>query len=317
LLQVESMDSYIIDCRHRKKFVTPYLHHLSRKSLFFPYTLSYHAGGSTSDCEFSTLNSVEPLHNFPSIKLRNYDYANSLVSRLTRNGYQALAFHGNRGTYFNRTFAFKKIGFQTFYDMFAMGIKEKGWGIPDDTVFTFALSRLETQKPPFFYYVITMSSHEPFTLIKSFFQDKRFDNIKDGAKRNYFNSMAYVDKEVKRLVTTVQKNHPNTYIFIYGDHTPTLPKCGYTKSLIRHNDRILEFVPLFILTPGKNVHYEKKYAASFLDIAPTALFASGVTDSIRSHGQNLLNLPLQEKELPLRGQLYSRKHLYSLIAKKR
>lgn len=317
MLQVESLDAHIINCRHRKRLVTPFLNGLSKESIFFPYTLSYHAGGSTSDCEFSTLSSVEPLHNYPSIKLRNYDYANSLVKRFKRNGYEPLAFHGNRGTYFNRSFAYKKIGFQTFYDMFAMGIKEKGWGIPDDTVFTFALSRLETQKQPFFYYIITMTSHEPFTLVKRVFHDHRFDNIKDGAKRNYYNSMAYVDRELKRIVTSVRESHPNTVIFIYGDHTPTLPKCSYQKAMIRHNDRVLEFVPLFILTPDKKVHYEKKYAASFLDIAPTALAASGITDSIRTHGLNLFDLPLREKEIPLRGQIYSRKQLYSMVAKKR
>jgi phosphoglycerol transferase MdoB-like AlkP superfamily enzyme len=316
IVQVESLDAYIVNYRHRKRYVTPYLHDLMKKSLYFPYTLSYHAGGSTSDCEFSTLNSVEPLSDYPSIKLRSYDYKNSLVTRLTRHGYAAYAFHGNRGTYFNRNFAFKKIGFQKFYDMFAMGIKEKGWGVPDDSVFTFVRSCLAGQKQPFFFHVITMSSHEPFTLIKPFFHDKHFDNIRDGAKRNYLNSMAYVDAEVRKFIAFVRKSHPNTVIFIYGDHTPTLPKCGYTKATIKQNDRILEFVPLFILTPEKTTHWEKKYAASFLDIAPTILAASGVNDSIRTNGLNLLDLPLKTQEIPLRGQLYGRKQLYSRIAKK-
>jgi lipoteichoic acid synthase len=316
IVQVESLDAHIVNYRHHKQYVMPYLRGLSKKSLYFPYTLSYHAGGSTSDCEFSALNSVEPLHNYPSIKLRCYDYKNSLVTRLTRNGYAAIAFHGNRGTYFNRNFAFKKIGFQKFYDMFAMGIKEMGWGLPDDSVFTFVRSRFAGQKQPFFYHVITMSSHEPFTLIKPYFQDKRFNDIRDGAKRNYLNSIAYVDAELKKFIPFVQKCHPNTIIFIYGDHTPTLPKCSYAKAIIRQNDRVLEFVPLLILTPGKTTHREKKYAASFLDIAPTILAASGIQDSIRTNGQNLLDLPLKNKEVPLRGQLYDRKQLYSMISKK-
>jgi lipoteichoic acid synthase len=317
IIQVESLDAFIVNYRHRKRYVMPYLHGLIKKSMYFPYTLSYHAGGSTSDCEFSTLNSVEPLHNYPSIKLRSYDYRNSIITRLTRQGYSAFAFHGNRGTYFNRNFAFKKIGFQKFYDMFAMGIKEKGWGIPDDSVFTFVRSRLPGQKQPVFNHLITMSSHEPFTLIKPYFQNKRFNNIRDGAKRNYLNSMAYVDVELKKFIPFVKKCHPNTVIFIYGDHTPTLPKCAYSKAIVRENGRVFEFVPLFILTPDKTVHFEKRYAASFLDIAPTVLAVSGVSDSIRTNGQNLLDLPLKNKEIPLRGQLYSRKQLYSMIAKKR
>jgi phosphoglycerol transferase MdoB-like AlkP superfamily enzyme len=317
IIQVESLDAYIVNYLHRKQFVTPYLSELSKKCMFFPYTLSYHAGGSTSDCEFSTLNSVEPLSNFPSIKLRNYNYANSLLTRLDRHGYSTIAFHGNRGTYFNRNFAFKKMGFQKFYDMFAMNIKEKGWGVPDDTVFAFVRSCLPSQKRPFFYHVITMSSHEPFTLIKPYFQAKRFNDIRDGAKRNYFNSMAYIDRELQRFVSSVKKTYPKTVIFIYGDHTPTLPKCAYKKAVIRLNDQSLEFVPLFIILPEKRVYHEKRYAASFLDIAPTVLAAAGIKDSIRTNGLNLLSTPLRNKEIPFRGHLYSRKFLYKKIAKKR
>ena len=315
LLQIESLDAYIISQKHKKACVTPYLHSLAGRCVFFPYMLSYHLAGSTSDCEFSTLNSVEPLDDYPSIKLRNYDYPNSLLKRFVRNRYAVFSFHGNRGTYFNRSAAFKKMGFQKFYDLFAMKIPEAGWGATDESVLNYVLGRLKGQKQPFLYHVITMSSHEPFTLIRPYYRNKAYDGIRDGATRNLFNSMSYVDQLLKKFIPAVQSQCPNTIIFIYGDHTPSLPKCSYKKSIFRENERAFEFVPLFVITPDKTVYREKALAASFLDIAPTVLVASGIGDSIRTYGIDLLSLPVQNKDIPFRRGICSRKSLFEKISR--
>jgi lipoteichoic acid synthase len=160
IVQVESLDSYIIDLMYNNRFVMPYLHDLSKKCIFFPYMLSYHLAGSTSDCEFSVINSVEPLDDFPSVKIREYNFPNSVLKRCAAEGYSVAAFHGNRGTYFNRQAAFPRMGFQKFYDMTSMGLPEIGWGASDESVFDFIKSQILHQKPPFLYYCITMSSHE-------------------------------------------------------------------------------------------------------------------------------------------------------------
>jgi hypothetical protein len=76
-------------------------------------------------------------------------------------------------------------------------------------------------------------------------------------------------------------------------------------------------VPLFILLPENTVYTERSYAASFLDIGPTILAASHCSGQIRSHGQNLLSLPLHDKEVPYRNAAFSRKELFAQIAKKR
>jgi lipoteichoic acid synthase len=317
IMQIESLDAYIIDYLYKKKFVTPFLHDLSRKCIFFPYLLSYHLAGSTSDCEFATINSVEPFADFPSIKLRNYDYPNSILKRCAADGYSVVAFHGNRGTYFNRNAAFKKMGFQAFYDMFAMRLPEIGWGASDESVFDFVKSQMLHQKQPFLYYCITMSSHEPFVFVKPYYRNSAFDDIKDGPVRNYLNSMSYVDNMLKKFIPAVRNTCPNMIIFIYGDHTPSLPKCGYQKALITLKGQPLEFVPLLIVTPENTVYREKRLAASFLDIAPTVLAAGRCKGTIQSYGLNLLSLPTQDKGIPYRMNIYSRKSLYGNIGRKR
>jgi lipoteichoic acid synthase len=150
VIQVESLDANIIDYTYKKEYVTPWLHELSGQSIYFPYAMSYHLAGSSSDCDFSTLNSVEPFVNYPAIKIRNYNYSNCILKQLTAGGYTTAAFHGNRGSYFNRNIAFKKMGFQKFYDIAEMGLPEVGWGSPDEAVFDFVTSRMAQQRQPFF-----------------------------------------------------------------------------------------------------------------------------------------------------------------------
>jgi lipoteichoic acid synthase len=317
-IQVESLDANIIDRQHNGVFVTPFLHNLAGECLFFPYTLSYHEAGLTTDCEVSVINSLEPLADFPSIKLHNYLYGNSLIKRFNITRYQTIAFHGNKGIFDNRTDAYKKMGFGTFYDIAGMGLREVAWGAPDGAVFDFVKTKLVTQKEPFLYYVITMSSHEPFNLVNSYYHNTQFGTINDKMTQNYFNSMSYVDKEMSSFITSIRRQRPNSYVFIYGDHTPITQVGSFKKASFLYDDRLFEFVPLFILTPDSLVHREDACVASFVDIAPTALIASGVPFRMRVRGTNLLDVPLKDGVISLRGSTYTRSEMFQqmMLAKK-
>jgi Phosphoglycerol transferase and related proteins, alkaline phosphatase superfamily len=283
--------------------------------VYYPYTLSYHKAGSTSDCEFSTINGVEPFDDYPSIKIRNYDYPNSLLKPLTSAGYSAVAFHGNKGTYFNRNIAFKKMGFSAFYDLAAMGLTERVWGASDGDVFNYVKGALAAQngKAPFFYYIITMSSHEPFNFVKSYYRTAHYDAIIDESSRNYYTAMSYVDGQIKDFVEYVRTTQKNTYIIIYGDHTPIIKKSFYKRASFMSNAKLFEFVPLYILTPGKTIYHENKRIASFLDIAPTLLTASKIAFSIKSNGDDLLAALHGQDKIMYSGTLYSRADLFSRI----
>jgi lipoteichoic acid synthase len=312
-IQVESLDAFIIDTKYEGAFITPFLHDLSYKSVYFPYMMSYHEAGSTSDCEFSTLNSVEPLEDVPSIKIRNYGYPNSVVKQFAAKGYRVEAYHGNRGTYFNRAAAFKKMGFHQFHDMFSMGLKEVGWGAPDRAVFDFVKTRLLSQKNPFFYYIITMSSHEPFSLARPYYQNNFYSSVKNEATRDYFNVMSYIDRELQEIVGSISSSHPNTCLFIFGDHTPIIQKDVYRRASLIYNNRLFEFVPLFIIAPDARCFRENACVASFVDIAPTMLAAAGIPYSLHTAGANLLDAPLADGIISYRGGVYRRADLFKKI----
>jgi phosphoglycerol transferase MdoB-like AlkP superfamily enzyme len=313
VVQVESLDAYIVDRKYKDDFVAPFLHGLASSSVYYPYMLSYHKAGSSSDCDFSTINSIEPFDDYPAIKIRNYDYINSMAKQMSAHGYAVMAFHGNKGSYFNRTAAFKKMGFDRFFDLDAMGLHEIGWGAPDKAVFDFVSGRLRLQKEPFFYYVITMSSHEPFTLTKPYYQDNLFAGVRNERTRDYFNAISYVDRQIGEFVRTVRTLRPNTYIFIMGDHTPVIPRDVYKRASFVFDGRQFEFVPHFIITPDNRVFREDKLAASFVDIAPTVLAAAGTPYSIRSFGTNLLSVPIGNTAVNYCGAAYLRADLFRRI----
>lgn len=314
VIQVESMDSAIVNKKYQGAYVTPFLHSLTKTAVYYPFMLSYHKGGGTSDSEFSILNSVEPLDCYPALKLSNYSYPNSLLTRLDKGGYAALAFHGNKGSFYNRDIAFAKLGFTKFFDMAETGLKENGWGIPDGDMFSFTFKKLNDLKQPFLAYVITMSSHEPFNSVANYYTNSMFDGIMDANIKNYFNSMNYVDKSLQAFVSEVRAIYGNTYIFITGDHTPNIDGEEYRQASFTIDNCYFEFVPLIIITPDGKIYNENLRAASFLDMAPTILKASGVSCSILTDGSDLLEPEEKAGDIPYRGNNYDRALLFKKVA---
>lgn len=305
-IQVESLDANIIGFNYQGQYVTPFLHQLSSRYIYYPYMLSYAYGaGHSSDVEFAIINGAIPLHYFPSLKLKNYGYPNSFIRRLSRAGFQALAFHNNLGSFFNREEAYLKFGFEKFYDLEKMKLKEYGWGAKDEDVMEYIKNKLKEQKSPFFYYIITMSSHEPFELARQYYENKHYDNIKEILLRNYFNSMSYVDKVLEDFVYFIRNNIGNTYIFIWGDHSPAIQDTPLFRKPVRNR------VPLFIITPDNQRYVENRKAVSLLDLAPTILYASGASFEIMSRGVNLLDFPISDNSIAIRDQLtYDRRLLF-------
>lgn len=314
IIQLESIDSSVVNQKYKGKYIAPYLNALSKQCVYYPYTVSYHMGGGTSDSEFSIINSIEPLSSYPAMKLKSYTYTNSFLKELNKADYTCLAFHGNVAKYFNRSNAFPSMGFSKFYDIRKMGLRNKGWGASDEDVLNFAFKKLQRVKSPFLAYIITMSSHASFTNASNYYNNSFYNDISDDLVKNYFNSVSYVDVTLEKFVTSIRKTFPNTYIFIWGDHTPAINKPLYKQASLSFDKKYFEFVPLFIITPDNKTYTETSSVASFLDISPTVLNASGVSFSIYTDGMDLLNPDnVLVHPIPFKNNFYSRIELYDKI----
>lgn len=315
VIQVESLDANVINKLYNNEYIAPYLHSLSQEAIYYPYTLSYHLSGGTSDAEFSIINSIEPLSSFPSIKLSKYDYPNSVVKKLSNNSYKTYAFHGNIGNFYNRDVAFDKMGFDNFYDIKKMGFKDAGWGASDGDVYNFVVDKLKDEKGPFFSYIITMSSHMPFSNTKEYYKNSNYDDIEDETVRNYFTSISYVDNSIKEFVEQLRAEYENTYFIILGDHTPDINKEEYKQASYTSDGKYYEFVPMFVITPDNKKYVESEEAASFLDVAPTILSASGIQFEYKSDGLNLINPPETRNKIPFKQNEYDRRELFKNITR--
>lgn len=314
IIQVESMDSNAVNKQHNGQYVMPFLHSLAVQNVYYPYTLSYHEAGGTSDSEFSTLNSVEPLSDYPSIMINDYAYPNSLLKQLSQNSYSTIAFHGDTGSYYNRNEAYPKMGYQEFFDLIRMGLKQSGWGAPDEAVFNYSGTKLKDEKQPFFSYTITMSSHGPFTNVNNYYNNGNYDDVTDQTAKNYMKSMSYVDQALEDYINYIRANFNNTYVIIWGDHTPDINKSEYKQASFTEADRYFEFVPMIITTPDHKKYTEDKIAASFLDVAPTIINASGVPFFIHSDGMDLLNRTTVTNQIPYRGGVFDRSLLFAKVS---
>lgn len=289
LIQVESLDSSVIFTDYKGYPITPFLRYLTTNSIFFPVMVSYHFSGYTSDAEFAVINSIHPLKDIPSMRYwKNFD--NSLARIFKQNNYLTYAFHNNRGIFFGRKEAYAKMGFDKFFDIEEMGLEEKGWGASDEDMFNYIKNFLKTIKSTnFFVYIITMSSHGPFTIVQNYYTNSQFDDIEDIATKNYFNSINYVDKVLSNFINFIQKEIPNTIVFIFGDHHSSLQDNSiYRRSVAIINNKIIEIVPLFIILDNPKSIFYTNEAISQLSISPTVIKLTGIEGEIKTKGEILI-----------------------------
>ena len=232
---------------------------------------------------------------------------------LKNNGYETLAFHSNKGSFYSRSEAYPKMGFEDFEDINKLGLSDEGWGAPDDKVLQAAFNKLKTQSSPFFSYIITMSSHMPFTSASNYYNNSNYDSINKSVVKNYFNSISYVDKSLETFIEQVKSTLPNTYILLWGDHTPAIDYPEYRQASYTKDDKYFEFVPLLIVTPDNKNYKETKAVASFLDISPTILKLSGIKYNILSDGINLTDPTHENSKIPFKEKLYDREDLFKEI----
>jgi len=295
-IQVETLDADAVHYKYKGEYIAPFLSELSLNCIYYPYMLRALANGST-DIEFVIINSLMAIKGLPFFRLTEYDYPNSIIKKFSKSGYEALAFHNNSARFFNRNETFAKMGFQDFYDMDKMKLKAWGWGARDEDLFNFVMDKLKGQKRPFIYYIITMSSHEPFTNARLYYSNERYNDIDNKLTRDYFNSISYVDGQLKRLVDFIKDNIPGTYIFIYGDHECYANKAIFNKANGNRRQARRKAVPLFIITPGNERYAEKDKVVSMLDMGVTILNASKISFEIYTYGLNLLDIPIKEEAL--------------------
>lgn len=301
VIQVESLENFVINQKVNGQEITPNLNKLLKNSLYFSNYNEEVNQGTTSDAELMTNTSIYPVASGSTFfRYPDNKYYNSLPNILKREGYYTQALHADKGSYWNWKTALESIGFQKCFD--SSNYKQNdtiGLGLSDGSFLSQSESIIENSKRPYYNYVITMSGHAPFDLPDEYRKLKLNSDFDDSYLGGYLQSVHYEDEQIGKFLDDLKKSGAldNTAVVIYGDH------CGihkYYQSDVENTKGAESFmidnhkeVPLIIYDSDNSIKgKEIKTVGGQVDLMPTLLYLMGADKKEyinTAMGRNLLN----------------------------
>ena len=298
VLQIESLEKFVIGKQVNGQEITPNLNRLLKNSLYFSNFYEQVYNGTSSDADLLANTSVYPVRQGSTFFRFPGNTYNSLPKILESHGYQTLAIHPDKGGYWNWRPALTAIGFQRTIDEGYFQMDEQiGLGISDGSYLRQVGPLIKAEKEPFYTFLVTLTSHAPFDLPAQY-RDLNLDPVLDESKLGgYFQSIHYTDQQIGAFIDKLDKDGllDNTVIALYGDHT------GVHKF---YDDEIKQMknpeswwleghsqIPLLIYSKGMTGE-EIKTTGGHIDLLPTIAYLMGVDCKEyegTAMGRNLLN----------------------------
>ncbi len=290
VIQVESLQNFVINHFHKGQEVTPNLNRLIKEkgSLYFNNYYQQLGRGNTSDAEFVSHNSLYPSMEEPTYVQYEQNTFYGLPWILRDNGYTAWALHGYEKDFWNRKRAYVNQGFQRFISQEDYELVETiGFGLTDGEFFKQSMAYLKEldsiDENPFYAFMITLTSHNPFEMPERHQYLNIRDEYKDTLLGNYLQSIHYTDKAIGQFIEDLKREglYEESVLVIYGDHFAInslnendqklmTQYLGYPYDL----DEMLK-VPLIIHIPGLEANETITRVGSMLDFLPTILNIMG------------------------------------------
>lgn len=303
VIQVESLEDFVIGELINGQEITPNLNKLINHSLYFPNIYEQVNEGTSSDCDLMINTSMLPLRRGCTFfRYPNTTY-NSLPKILGSEGYTQISMHPDKGSFWNYANALRGgIDFENFIDYFSFDHSDEiGMGISDKSYFSQVADKLKDLSTPFYAHTITLTNHGPFDLpsdLRELNLDSELDSSELGG---YFQSVHYTDAAIAEFLNKLDSKGllDNTTIVITGDHTGVHKYYNHSiNSLSNKEEWFLDngepTVPLIIY--DKNLPVAPKTfndtIGGQIDIMPTLLYMLGVDSNVYENtalGRNLLN----------------------------
>ncbi|MGF7048081.1 phosphoglycerol transferase MdoB-like AlkP superfamily enzyme [Paenibacillus sp. DS2015] len=304
IIQMESFQNFLMNLSIDGQEVTPNMNKLAGSSFYFPRFYQQVGQGNTSDAEFIVNTSFYVPPDGPATQIYAAKELPSLPKLLQEQGYDTATFHTNEVDFWNRGELYRALDFNRYYDKTYFG--------EDDTVFYGAsdevlyektaaeLARMDQNDQPFYSHVISMSSHNPFSIPENKYKmtlPERFEGTFVG---NYIRAQNYADYALGLFIDELKQNGvwDNSLIVLYGDHRG-LPIFSLEdddqvlmEEILGHeySERELINIPLIISSTGVTTSSVKEQLGGQVDILPTVSNLLGVSLNDHIHfGQDLLN----------------------------
>jgi lipoteichoic acid synthase len=306
IIQMESLQNFLINLSIDGQEITPNMNKLAESSFYFPRFYQQVGQGNTSDAEFIVNTSFYVPPDGPATQVYATKELPSLPKLLQEQGYDTATFHTNAVDFWNRGELYNALGFNRFYDKTYFGLDDTVfYGASDEVLYektATELARMDRNDQPFYSHVISMSSHNPFSIPESKYKMTLPERFEGSFVGDYIRAQNYADYALGLFIDELKQNGvwDNSLIMLYGDHRglPIFSLGEDDQSLLEeilgheYSERELINIPLIISSTGITFSSVKEQLGGQVDILPTVTNLLGVSLDDHIHfGQDLLNQP--------------------------
>ncbi|WP_024614004.1 LTA synthase family protein [Clostridium sp. Ade.TY] len=300
VIQVESLESFVLGQTVNGKKLTPVMDKLIKDGMYFPNICEQVNEGTSSDSDLMINTSMLPLRRGSTFfRYPNRAY-NSMPLILGNEGYTSEAIHPDKGSFWNYKNGLTAIGFNKFTDFYSFNPDEIiGMGLSDKTYFRQVVPMLEKLKQPFYAFTVTLTNHGPFDLPKSMRKLNLDPELDKSELGGYLESVHYTDAQIGYFLSLLDKAGilNNTVIAIEGDHTGVHKYYQHSIDNLSHKEAWysnngIPTIPLIVYNKDKTVGKTFDTIGGQIDIMPTLLYTLGIPSNKYQDtalGRNLLN----------------------------
>jgi phosphoglycerol transferase MdoB-like AlkP superfamily enzyme len=191
-------------------------------------------GGGTIRTEFEVLTGLSLRYfdnlQFPYLQM-SHKAVPSMVRTLKAHGYDTMALHGNDPAFWNRTAAFKALGFDQFVSQssFPANAAKDGMYMADSAMTDEIMAQLKDSGPPQFIFAISIEAHGPYDVQPANTAERDAIPVPDGITgkdkqelQTYLYHLQHADAQLGRLAQWLAQRKRPSLILFYGDHLPAL-----------------------------------------------------------------------------------------------
>lgn len=303
IIQVESLQGFVINKKVNGEEITPNLNALLTESTYFDNVYQQIGAGNTSDAEWLMHTSIYPEGMDPTVNVITEDPIPSLVRTLQQHGYGTATYHADDITYWSREKLYPALGFDYVYtDQEIPDEQEIGFGPADEVMFDFAVTQLPTQleeHEKMYSNLVTLTSHTPFEMPKHLQYLTLPESYEDTYVGNYLQSIRYTDEQIGAFIETLKEQglYDNSLILVFGDHSgihgaPVTETdeailfdiLGYPYNL---QDRFI--IPAIFTASGLFNGETISHLGGQIDLMPTLLNLLGIEHDAQMIGHNLFH----------------------------
>lgn len=288
IVQLEGIDSWLIN-----KTDTPTLYKMMKNSINFTKHYSYYnGGGSTFNSEFAVNTGfITPLsytQNAYTFSKSTFPY--TLAKLFKSEGYTINAFHMNSSEYYSRGANYKNWGYDNYYGLVDMyDYKDSSYQLDREMILNEDFSNKMFENEKFINYLITYSTHMPFTTEKGVCKQLiTLDELTrlgvDKLPKNYElpelteeecarRQAKETDYMMELLLEKLEEKElsDNTAIVLFADHyLYTLTDQTILDKYKETDNNLINNTPFFIYNNGKTKKTVKS-VTSQLNVLPTLL----------------------------------------------